>query len=368
MPTLAFQSFHCGSSAGQLLHMPFYSPSMKLATYRDGSRDGQLVVVSRDLRFAHYATGIASRLQQVLDDWSFMAPQLQDLYQQLNSGRAPHAFAFDPMQCLAPLPRAMQWVEAAAYPTHLALTQPDWTLSTTEPLLRQGSSDHFFGACDEIVIPSAAMGIDFGAGLAAITGDLPMGCTAEQALYGVRLLMLSNTLCLRQLMPEAQGMALSHLPCWPGTGMSPVAVTVDELGDAWRGGRVQLALHSSCNGRKLGMCDAGQDMAFHFGQLIAHVARTRSIHAGSVIGTGVVSNAGETTGRGKDKHLEWPKGAHSIAEKRAMEQQLHGSASTGYLQFGDNVRIEMKGKDGASIFGAIDHTIVSPQGDGSSDS
>ena len=173
MPTLAFQSFHCGSSAGQLLHMPFYSPSMKLATYRDGSRDGQLVVVSRDLRFAHYAAGIASRLQQVLDDWSFMAPQLQDLYQQLNSGRAPHAFAFDPMLCMAPLPRAMQWVEAAAYPSHLALTQPDWSTSTTEPLLRQGSSDHFFGACDEIVIPSAARGIDFGAGLAAITGDLP---------------------------------------------------------------------------------------------------------------------------------------------------------------------------------------------------
>lgn len=340
---------------------------MKLATYKDGSRDGQLLVVSRDLRLAHYATGIASRMQQVLDDWGFMAPQLQDLYHQLNTGRAPHAFAFDPMQCMAPLPRTTQWLEAAAYPSHLALTQPAWSLSSTEPLLRQGAGDSLMGACDEVALGSTAMEIDFGAGLAAMSSDIPMGSTHEQALLQVRLLMLSNTWCLRALMPGAAGQAWSAVQSWPGLGLSPVAVTVDELGDAWRAGRVHLPLHSSCNGRKMGMCEAGEDMVFHFGQLLAHAARTRSVRAGCVVSTGVVSHPAVTSGSGKAQRLEWPKGAHSIAEKRAMEQQLSGVASTGYLQFGDTVRIEMKGKDGQSIFGAIDQTVVSPQGEGSSE-
>ena len=340
---------------------------MKLATYKDGSRDGQLVVVSRDLRWAHYATGIASRMQQVLDDWSFMAPQLQDLYTQLNAGRAAHAFAFDPTQCMAPLPRTHQWVEAAAYPSHVALTHPDWALSVTEPTMRQGTGDSMWGACDEVVLPSAAMGIDFGAGLAAITADVPMGGTPEQALYGVRLLMLSNTLSLRNLEPVAPAHAWGNIQSWPGVGFSPVAVTVDELGDAWRGGRVQAPLHSSWNGRKVGMCEAGEDMAFHFGQLIAHVAKTRSVHAGSVVSTGVVSNAGVRSGKAKEQRTDWPKGYHSIAEKRAMEVQQSGTVTTAYMQFGDTIRIEMKNKEGGSIFGAIEQTLVSPQGDGSSD-
>jgi fumarylacetoacetate (FAA) hydrolase len=340
---------------------------MKLATYKDGSRDGQLIVVSRDLRLAHYATGIASRMQQVLDDWSFMAPQLQDLYHQLNTGRAPHAFALDATQCMAPLPRTAQWVEGLAYPHHLALIDPAWPLSATEPLMRQGAGDSVMGACDEVVIGSAAMGIDFGAGLTAITGDVPMGSSAEQALYGVRLLMLSNTLCLRHLVADGAAQAWAHVQSWPGVGCSPVAVTVDELGDAWRQGRVHLPLHTSCNGRKVGMCEAGEDMDFHLGQLIAHVAKTRSLQAGSMVGTGVVSNRGTTTGKGKERRMDWPKGYHCIAEKRAMEMQRSAAASTAYLQFGDTVRIEMKGKDGQSIFGAIDQTIVSPQGDGSSE-
>ena len=364
------QFFHSGSGFGALLLYglrAYTALPMKLATYKDGSRDGQLLVVSRDLRLAHYATGIASRMQQVLDDWGFMAPQLQDLYHQLNTGRAPHAFAFDPMQCLAPLPRTAQWVEAAAYPSHLQLTYPQWPLGTTEPVVRQGAGDSLMGACDEVVIGSAAMGIDFGAGLTAITGDIPMGSTPEQALYGVRLMMLSNTLCLRQLMSDAAGQAWSHVQSWPGVGLSPVAVTLDELGDAWRNGRVHLPLHTSCNGRKVGMCEAGEDMAFHFGQLIAHVAKTRTVHAGTLVGTGVVSNQGTATGKGQAQRMDWPRGYHCIAEKRAMEIQQSGAASTGYLQFGDTVRIEMKSKDGQSIFGAIDQTIVSPQGDGSSE-
>lgn len=340
---------------------------MKLATYKDGSRDGQLLVVSRDLRLAHYATGIASRMQQVLDDWGFMAPQLQDLYHQLNSGRAPHAFAFDPMQCMAPLPRAHQWLEAAAYPSHMALTQPQWALPTTEPLVRQGTGDSFMGACEEVVIGSAAMGIDFGAGLAAITTDVPMGSTPEQALYGIRLLMLTNTFSLRHLMPGAPWQAWSQVTSWPAVGTSPVAVTTDELGDAWRQGRVHVPVHTSCNGRKVGMCEAGEDMAFDWGQLVAHVAKTRTVHAGTVLGSGVISNAGTAAGRGKDKRTEWPKGYHSIAEKRAMEQLCSGASVTPYLQFGDTVRIDAKNKEGSSIFGAIDQTVVSPQGDGSSE-
>ena len=340
---------------------------MKLATYKDGSRDGQLIVVSRDLRLAHYATGIASRMQQVLDDWTFMAPQLQDLYQQLNSGRALHAFAFDPMQCMAPLPRTHQYLEASAYPSHLELTQPEWPLSRTEPWMRQGAGDCLVGACEDVVVPSSAMGIDFGAGWAAITGDIPMGSTPEQALYGIRLLMLSNTLCLRNLMPSSPAQAGSLVQCWPAVGFSPVAVTVDELGDAWRSGRVHLPLHTSWNGRKVGICDAGEDMPLHMGQVLAHAAKTRTLHAGTIVGAGVVSNAGVAAGKGKNQRMEWPKGYHSIAQKRAMELQVAEAASTAYLQFGDTVRVEMKSKDGQSIFGALDQTIVSPEGEGSSE-
>lgn len=338
---------------------------MKLATYKDGSRDGQLIVVSRDLRLAHYATGIASRMQQVLDDWAFMAPQLQDLYQQLNSGRAAHAFAFDPTQCMAPLPRTHQYLEAAAYPSHLARTQPQWPLSKTEPVMRQGAGDSLVGACDEVVLPSAALGMDFGAGLAAITGDVPMGSTPEQALYGIRLLMLSNTLCLRNTMP-AGAHAWSNVQSWPAVGMSPVAVTVDELGDAWRAGRVHLPLYTSWNGRKVGLCEAGEDMAFHFGQLLAHAARTRSLQAGTILGAGVVSNAAQMGEKAKNQRVDWPKGYHCIAEKRAMDAPLEAAPPAAYLQFGDNIRMEMKNKEGHSIFGAVDQTIVSPQGEGSS--
>ena len=167
-------------------------------------------------------------------------------------------------------------------------------------------------------------------------------------------------------MPSAPGYAWGNVQSWPAVGLSPVAVTVDELGDAWRGGKVHLPLHTSWNGRKVGMCDAGEDMAFHFGQLIAHAAKTRTVHAGSMVGTGVVSNVGTTTGKASSRRTDWPKGYHSIAEKRAMELQQSDVASTGYLQFGDTVRVEMKNKDGLSIFGAIEQTIVSPLGEGSS--
>jgi fumarylacetoacetate (FAA) hydrolase len=337
--------------------------SMKLATYKDGSRDGQLVVVSRDLSQAHYATGIASRLQQVLDDWSYMAPQLQDLYHLLNSGKAVHAFAFDPRQCMAPLPRAYQWADGSAYINHVELVRQARGAEVpanfyTDPLMYQGGSDDFLGPCDDVVVPSESMGIDFEAEIAVITADVPMGATPERALGGVRLVMLANDVSLRNLIPNELSKGFGFFQSKPATSFSPVAVTLDELGDAWKGGRLHLTLQSTWNGRKVGMCDAGEDMSFHFGQLIAHICKTRNVRAGSIVGSGTVSNKGVESGKGKNRRMEWPKGYSCIAEKRCIETIQDGAPKTEFMRFGDTIRIEMKGKDGQSIFGAIDQNIV----------
>lgn len=332
---------------------------MKLATLKDGSRDGQLVVVSRDLAQAHYATGIADRLQQVLDDWGFMSPQLQDLYTQLNHGRARHAFPFNPAQCMAPLPRAYQWADGSAYLNHVELVRKARGAEVpasfyTDPLMYQGGSDDFLGPRDDIVLPSEAMGIDFEAELAVVTGDVPMGATPEQALDGVRLVMLANDVSLRHLIPAELAKGFGFFQSKPATAFSPVAATLDELGPAWQAGRVHLALQSTWNGRRVGLCDAGPDMTFHFGQLIAHIAKTRNVRAGSIVGSGTVSNPGtDQNGR-----LEWPKGYSCIAEKRSMETLQDGAPSTEFMRFGDTIRIEMKGADGKSLFGAIEQEVV----------
>ncbi len=334
---------------------------MKLATYKDGSRDGQLVVVSRDLGTAHYATGIASRLQQVLDDWGFLAPQLQDLYDQLNAGRAPHAFAFEPERCMAPLPRAYQWADGSAYINHVELVRKARNAEVpesfyTDPLMYQGGSDDFLGPCDDVVVPSEAMGIDFEAEIAVVTGDVKMGATPEQALDGIRLVMLANDVSLRNLIPAELAKGFGFFQSKPATAFSPVAVTPDELGDAWEGGRLNLTLQSTWNGRKVGMCDAGPEMTFHFGQLIAHICKTRNVRAGSIVGSGTVSNKGvEQGGR-----MEWPKGYSCIAEKRCIETIQDGKPSTEFMKFGDTIRIEMKNKAGQSVFGAIDQAIAEP--------
>ena len=335
---------------------------MKLATYKDGSRDGQLVVVSRDLSTAHYATGIASRLQQVLDDWNFLSPQLHDLYVTLNHGKARHAFAFDPAMCMAPLPRAYQWADGSAYLNHVELVRAARNSEVPatfygDPLMYQGGSDDFLGPCDDVVVPSEEFGIDFEAEIAVITGDVPMGSTPAQALDGIRLLMLANDVSLRNLIPSELAKGFGFFQSKPATAFSPVAVTPDELGDAWQGGRVHLTLQSTWNGRKVGMCEAGPEMTFHFGQLIAHIAKTRNVRAGSVVGSGTVSNKGVEVKGKKD----WPKGYSCIAEKRAIETILDGQPSTEFMKFGDTIRIEMKGKDGQSIFGAIDQRIASPR-------
>ncbi|MBS0293874.1 MAG: fumarylacetoacetate hydrolase family protein [Proteobacteria bacterium] len=327
---------------------------MKLATYKDGSRDGQLVVVARDLGMAHYATGIASRLQQVLDDWSFLSPQLHELYEQLNAGRARHPFPFDPSQCMAPLPRAYQWADGSAYLNHVELVRRARGAEVpesfyTDPLMYQGGSDDFLGPCDDVVVPSEAMGIDFEAEIAVITGDVRMGASPDQALEGVRLVMLANDVSLRNLIPAELAKGFGFVQSKPATAFSPVAVTPDELGDAWKGGRVHLTLQSTWNGRKVGMCEAGPEMTFHFGQLIAHIATTRNVRAGSIVGSGTVSNK------------DWTRGYSCIAEKRCIETIEDGQPTTEFMQYGDTIRIEMKGPDGQSLFGAIEQGIAAPR-------
>ena len=326
---------------------------MKLASYKDGSRDGQLVVVSRDLSTAHYATGIATRMQQLLDDWNFLSPQLEDLYTTLNHGKTRHAFAFDPKLCMAPLPRAHQWADGSAYINHVELVRKarkaDMPESFyTDPLMYQGGSDDFLGPCDDIVVPSEKMGIDFEAELAVITGDVAMGVEPEAALSSIRLLMLANDVSLRHLIPSELAKGFGFLQSKPATSFSPVAVTPDELGSAWSGGRVHLSLQSSWNGRRVGLCEAGPEMTFHFGQLIAHLCKTRRVRAGSIIGSGTVSNK------------DWTHGYSCIAEKRAIETIEHGEPQTEFMLYGDTIRIEMNGLDGHSVFGAIDQTVVSP--------
>ena len=332
---------------------------MKLATYKDGSRDGQLLVVSRDLTTAHYATGIAQRLQQALDDWNFISPQLQDLYDALNAGRARHPFPFDAAQCMAPLPRAYQWADGSAYLNHVELVRAARGAEVpesyfTDPLMYQGGSDDFLGARDDIRVADEAFGIDFEAELAVVTGDVPMAATPEQGLEAIRLLMLVNDVSLRNLIPDELAKGFGFFQGKPSTAFGPVAVTPDELGDAWQEGRVHLTLQISWNGRKVGLVDAGPDMRFHFGQLIAHAAKTRRLRAGSIVGSGTVSNPGTE----KDARRDWPKGYACIAEKRAMETIQDGAPQTGYMKFGDSVRIEVKGKDGESVFGTIDQKVV----------
>jgi fumarylacetoacetate (FAA) hydrolase len=326
---------------------------MKLATLKDGSRDGQLAVVSRDLSTAHFAAGTATTLQQVLDDWNFISPQLEDLYATLNGGKARHAFAFDPTQCMAPLPRAHQWLDGSAYLNHVELVRKargaDMPPSFYEdPLMYQGGSDDFLGPCDDALFLSTDWGIDFEAEVAVVTGDVPMGVSVDTALDSVRLLMLVNDWSLRNLIPAELAKGFGFVQSKPATAFGPVAVTPDDLGEAWQGGRVHLPLSSHWNGQQVGQCEAGPEMSFHFGQLIAHVAKTRRLRAGSIVGSGTVSNK------------DWACGYSCVAEKRAIETIESGAAQTAFMQFGDRIRIEMRARNGNSVFGAIDQRVVGP--------
>lgn len=323
---------------------------MKLATLKDGSRDGQLAVVARDLKTAHIADGIAPTLQSALDDWPFIAPQLDALYAELNAGRARRAFEFEPRRCMAPLPRAFQWADGSAYLNHVELVRKARGAEMPpsfhdDPLMVQGGSDDFLGPLDDIVLTYEEWGIDFESEVAVITGDVPMGATPDQAHGQIRLLMLANDVSLRNLIPPELAKGFGFLQSKPATAFSPVAVTPDELGDAWRGGKVHLALRSAWNGRLVGQPDAGVDMAFNFPQLIAHLCKTRNARAGSIVGSGTVSNRDAS------------KGYSCIAEQRCLETIEHGEPVTHFMRFGDTIRIEMLDEAGKSVFGAIEQTV-----------
>lgn len=324
---------------------------MKLATIKDGTRDGQLVVVSRDLKTAHVADGIASAMQRVLDDWDFIAPQLEKLYEDLNAGKAHRHFDFDPKRCMAPLPRAYQWADGSAYVNHVELVRKARNAEMPEsfwhdPLMYQGGSDDFIGPTDDILLASEEWGIDFEGEVAVVTEDVPMGTSAEQAGSYIRLLMLANDVSLRNLIPGELAKGFGFFQSKPATSFSPVAVTPDELGAAWQDGKVHLPLRATWNGALVGQPNAGVDMVFSFPQLIAHLTKTRSARAGSIIGSGTVSN--------KDAR----KGYTCIAEKRCLEMIADGEAKTPFMKFGDTIRIEMLDANGKSIFGAISQQVA----------
>src|SRR5438105_5372655 len=323
---------------------------MKLATLKDGSRDGTLALVCRDLARAIAVPEIAPTLQAALEKWRVVAPHLEKLYAQLNEGKAIGAAAFDPQQAHSPLPRAYQWADGSAYVNHVELVRRSRGATMpaefwTDPLMYQGGSDGFLAPTDDIVFPDETWGIDFEAEVAVITGDVPMGVTPHAAESQVLLLMLVNDVSLRNLIPAELSKGFGFFQAKPASSFSPVAVTPDELGAAWRDGKLHLPLITTLNGALFGHPNAGVDMTFSFPQLIAHAAKTRALAAGTIIGSGTVSN--------QDRSV----GSACIAEKRMLEQIRDGAPATTFLRFGDQVRIEMKDAEGQSIFGAIDQYV-----------
>ena len=336
---------------------------MKLATLKHGSRDGTLALVSRDLARAIAVPEIAPTLQAALDEWGVVAPHLEKLYAQLNEGKTTGAVAFDPQQAHSPLPRAYQWADGSAYVNHVELVRRSRgaTLPAefwTDPLMYQGGSDGFLAPTDDIVFPDETWGIDFEAEVAVITGDVPMGVTPQAAESQVLLLMLVNDVSLRNLIPAELSKGFGFFQGKPASSFSPVAVTPGELGGAWREGKLHLPLITTLNGALFGHPNAGVDMTFSFPQLIAHAAKTRALAAGTVIGSGTVSNK-EGGGPGRPA-ASGGVGYSCIAEQRTVETILAGKPSTPFLRFGDRVRIEMRDDGGQSIFGAIEQTVSKP--------
>lgn len=323
---------------------------MKLATLKTGGRDGRLIVVSRDLKRAVAASEVALSLQVVLDDWHGKAPKLAQLSAALNSGRAADAFDFDPNRCASPLPRAYQWADGSAYVNHVELVRKARGAQMppsfwTDPLMYQGGSDTFLGPCDPILAQSEDWGIDLEGEVAVVTDDVPMGVEPDKAGQHIRLLMLVNDVSLRNLIPNELGKGFGFFQSKPSSAFSPVAVTPDELGEAWNGSKLSLPVIVHINGSQFGEPNAGDDMTFDFPQLIAHAAKTRPLAAGTIVGSGTISN------------LDRSRGAACIAEKRMLETIDTGKPVTPFLRFGDRVRIEMRDADGNSIFGAIDQEV-----------
>lgn len=332
---------------------------MKLASLKHG-RDGRLVVVSNDLTRATEATLVAPTLQAALDDWTRAAPRLADIAEQLEHGSIP-SFRLHEHDCASPLPRAFQWADGSAYVNHVALVRQARGAEMpasfwTDPLMYQGGSDTFLGPRDPIVMADEAFGIDFEGEVAVITGDVPMGVTPEAARDLIRLVMLVNDVSLRNLIPGELGKGFGFFQSKPSSAFSPCAVTPDELGGAWREGKLHLPLQTFLNGDPFGRPDAGVDMTFDFGTLIAHAAKTRPLSAGTIIGSGTVSNRDTDGGPGRTV-AAGGLGYACIAELRTVETIREGKATTPFMRFGDTVRIEMRDAKGHSIFGAIDQIV-----------
>ena len=330
---------------------------MKLASLK-GGRDGRLAVVSHDLSRYVVADEVAGTLQEALDNWARCEPKLRAIAERLHEKKSGDAF--DPAQCESPLPRAYQWADGSAYVNHVELVRkargaemPEsfWT----DPLMYQGGSDSFIGPNDPILAASEDWGIDFEAEIAVVTNDVPMGVSARDALSHIKLIMLVNDVSLRNLIPGELAKGFGFFQSKPSSAFSPVAVTPDELGKTWKGGKLHVPLLSFLNEDPFGRPDAGVDMTFDFGQLIAHAAKTRPLCAGTIIGSGTVSNKLDGgPGRSVD---DGGAGYSCIAEMRMIETIESGKPRTSFLKFGDRVRIEMRDSDGLSIFGAIDHEV-----------
>ncbi|MDR3503863.1 MAG: fumarylacetoacetate hydrolase family protein [Legionella sp.] len=324
---------------------------MKLATLKSASsRDGELCVVNQALTHAIRVPHIATNMQYALDHWQQVEPELQKIYQQLNEQRLDNAFAFDPQHCTSPLPRAYQWADGSAYVNHVELVRKARGAEMPEdfwinPLMYQGGSDTFLGPRDPILTADEAYGIDFEAEVAVITDDVPMGIGAENAGKHIKLLMLVNDVSLRNLIPGELAKGFGFFQSKPSSSFSPVAITPDELAHSWDGQRVHLPLISHLNGQLFGQPEAGIDMTFSFTELVQHAAKTRALSAGTIVGSGTVSN------------LDRSKGSSCIAEKRMLEIIEQGQAKTPFMHFGDTIRIEMLDKQGNSLFGAIEQTV-----------
>jgi len=324
---------------------------MKLATLRTANRDGRLLVVDRNLQRARAVPDIAPTLQSALDRWSDVEASLHEVYTALCARPSRGDIRFEPSRMASPLPRAYHWVDGSAYVNHVELVRKARGAEMpasfwTDPLVYQGGSDDLLGAYDPIIAVAEADGIDFEAEVAVITDDVPLATTRQQALGHIKLLMLVNDVSLRNLIPAELAKGFGFYQGKPATAFSPVAVTPDELGEDWREAKVHRPLVTHLNGQFFGAPECGVDMTFGFDALIAHVVRTRRLGAGTVVGSGTVSN------------YDRSKGSACLAEKRMLETLADGAARTSFLQYGDRVRIEMFDCDGASIFGAIDQCVV----------
>lgn len=324
---------------------------MKLASLKEGGRDGTLIVVSRDLTRAVRAGGIAGTLQYALEAWHDLAPRLNALFIALEAGQAPDAFDLDQTSLAAPLPRAFEFLDGSAYLPHVERVRKARGAEVpgsfyTDPLMYQATSAGFLGPCDPVPVTDENHGIDLEAELVVVTDDVPMAVSPAQAASHIQLIGLINDVSLRNLIPAELAKGFGFVQSKPRSALSPVLVTPDELGDAWRGNKVHLPLLTHINGQWLGAPEAGEDMQFDFSQLVAHAARTRPLSAGTLIGSGTVAN--QDTSRG----------ASCFAEKRTVETLELGKPQTPFMKFGDLVRIEMLDPQGQTIFGAIEQRII----------